>query len=361
MLLWISSPRGPDCSRCDGNQQNQQRCLSTPLLGITAACRRQNEEAALGRERGSAAPGNAPGVVTREVQVSGSPLTKAEERALGLLRTPALAGTEAARLSSGPSCPHSERRHRITLQWWRRQRALTPHACFPSSTTGAPACASGRDQNPISPAACISKSTFPTLPESSPFFSRPALPARGAASAPHSALPAALWRLPHLFASQTQSTYVQQKSRATLALRRTSGRPCYTSVQSHEMTLILLKIKGKMLMIGLQSLAGRGFSFPVWSHSRSPRLPWAGGPAGPGTGHSLSAAPPFLGELSGIDACTFISLKAASPPLSAPAVLLLHVFSRTFQLLTCGIRRYPFQPPQGDVTSMRFTPASPAG
>ena len=48
--------------------------------GITATCRRQNEEAPLGRERGSAAPGNAPGVLTREVQVSGTPLAKAEAR-----------------------------------------------------------------------------------------------------------------------------------------------------------------------------------------------------------------------------------------------------------------------------------------
>ena len=158
--------------------------------GITATCRRQNEEAPLGREGGSAAPGNAPGVLTREVQVSGTPLAEAEARALGLLRTTALAGNRGRpRSRAAPLCPHSERRHSITLQWWQRQCALTPHACFPSSTTGAPACAPSRDQNPISPVACISKPTFPTLPESSPFFS---LPARGAAIAPRSALPAAL-------------------------------------------------------------------------------------------------------------------------------------------------------------------------
>lgn len=149
---------------------------------------------------------------------------------------------------------------------------------------------------------------------------------------------------------------MQQKSRATL--RKTSGRPCYTSVQSHEMTLILLRIKGKMLIIGLQSLAGRGFSFPVWSHSRSPRLPWAGGPEAQGQGTVSLLHPLSSGRSRGSTPAPSSHLK---PPLSVPAVLLLHVFSRTFQLLTRGMSRYPFQPPHGDVTSMRFTPASPTG
>ena len=49
MLLWTSSPRGPDRTRCDGNQQDQQRCLSISFSVITAVCRRQKEQPPLGQ------------------------------------------------------------------------------------------------------------------------------------------------------------------------------------------------------------------------------------------------------------------------------------------------------------------------
>ena len=66
--------------------------------------------------------GNVPGVITREAQVSGTPLAKAEAPALGLLRMTALTGSRGhprfaaalaaptrdhPRFAAAPRCPHS--------------------------------------------------------------------------------------------------------------------------------------------------------------------------------------------------------------------------------------------------------------
>lgn len=53
-----------------------------------------------------------------------------------------------------------------------------------------------------------------------------------------------------------------------MILLRTNNRPCYIFIQNHEMTPILLKIKGKILTLGLQSPASWGFSFLLWFHTR---------------------------------------------------------------------------------------------
>ena len=52
--------------------------------------------------------GNVPGVITREAQVSGTPLAKAEAPALGLLRMTALTGSRGhPRFAAAPRCPYS--------------------------------------------------------------------------------------------------------------------------------------------------------------------------------------------------------------------------------------------------------------
>ncbi|CAI9171475.1 unnamed protein product [Rangifer tarandus platyrhynchus] len=107
---------------------------------ITAACRRQNEQPALGRSEALLCQATRLESSRGSCSSSGTPLTKTEARALGWLRMTALPGNSYhPRFRMAPflpplgPCEASQNHHAVVV---KAVCADFPHACFHSSTRG---------------------------------------------------------------------------------------------------------------------------------------------------------------------------------------------------------------------------------